>query len=81
MIAPLIPYGIKGAIWYQGESNAGDAVQYATLFPAMIADWRVRWGEGNFPFYWCSSRPFMKIVPAPQESGWALLREAQRQTR
>ncbi|HZI32062.1 MAG TPA: 9-O-acetylesterase, partial [Candidatus Binatia bacterium] len=51
MIAPLIPFGIRGAIWYQGESNVGRAAQYRRLFPAMIADWRRHWGEGDFPFY------------------------------
>src|SRR5262249_41351732 len=50
MIAPLIPFAIKGAIWYQGESNAGRAYEYRTLFPAMIEDWRKSWGQGDFPF-------------------------------
>ena len=80
MIAPLIPYGIKGAIWYQGESNAGDAIQYRTLFPTMIADWRGRWGEGNFPFFLVQLAPFMNINQAPEDTAWALLRESQRQT-
>ena len=80
MIAPLIPYGLKGAIWYQGESNAGDAVQYHALFPAMIADWRGRWGEGDFPFLLVQLAPFMGIAHTPEDTGWALLREAQRQT-
>ncbi len=51
MIAPLVPYAIKGAIWYQGESNAERASQYRRLLPAMIQDWRTHFGEGNFPFY------------------------------
>ena len=52
MIAPLVPYGIRGAIWYQGESNANEASawRYRRLFGAMIEDWRNRWGEGDFPF-------------------------------
>ena len=50
MIYPLIPYAMKGVIWYQGESNAGAAQEYATLFPRMITDWRTRWGQGDFPF-------------------------------
>jgi sialate O-acetylesterase len=53
MIAPLMPYGIRGAIWYQGESDAAPPVmaeRYRRLFPAMVADWRARWGEGDFPF-------------------------------
>lgn len=58
MVAPLIPYGIRGAIWYQGESNAGKATQYRTLFPAMIADWRKRWDLGDFPFLFVQIAPF-----------------------
>jgi sialate O-acetylesterase len=58
MIAPLLPYAIKGAIWYQGESNAGNAKQYRTLFPAMIADWRTKWGQPDFPFYFVQIAPF-----------------------
>ena len=80
MIAPLIPYALKGAIWYQGESNTGDPIQYRTLFPAMIGDWRIRWGEGNFPFLLVQLAPFMGIAHTPEDTGWALLREAQRQT-
>ncbi len=77
MIAPLIPYAIKGAIWYQGESNAGRAYQYRTLFPAMIKNWRADWGQGDFPFLFVQLAPYMKIVTEPQESNWAELREAQ----
>ncbi len=58
MLAPIIPYGIRGAIWYQGESNVGRAAQYAVLFPAMIQDWRARWGQGDFPFYFVQLAPF-----------------------
>ena len=58
MLTPIIPYGIHGAIWYQGESNVRRADQYATLFPAMIADWRARWGQGDFPFYFVQLAPF-----------------------
>jgi sialate O-acetylesterase len=50
MINPLIPYGVKGAIWYQGETNEGRGYAYRTLLPTMIGDWRTRWNEGNFPF-------------------------------
>ena len=50
MITPILTYNIKGALWYQGESNAGNALQYRTLLPTMITDWRTRWDEGNFPF-------------------------------
>jgi sialate O-acetylesterase len=80
MIAPLIHYGIKGAIWYQGESNAGRAFQYRELFPTMIEDWRQRWGQGNFPFYFVQLANYMTRYPDPTESSWAELREAQTMT-
>jgi sialate O-acetylesterase len=77
MIAPLVPYAIRGAIWYQGESNAGRAYQYRTLFPAMIASWREAWNQGEFPFLFVQLAPYMKIESEPTESAWAELREAQ----
>jgi sialate O-acetylesterase len=80
MIAPLIPYGIAGAIWYQGESNAGRAYQYRTLFPDMIKNWRNDWGVGKFPFLFVQLANFMKTKPEPDESAWAELREAQTMT-
>ncbi|MCP3920612.1 MAG: hypothetical protein GY711_34230 [bacterium] len=58
MIAPLVPFAIRGAIWYQGESNRPRAVQYRRLFPAMITDWREHWGRGDFPFYFVQIAPF-----------------------
>lgn len=58
MIAPLIPYGIRGFLWYQGESNRTRALQYRTLFPAMITDWRRRFGQGDRPFYYVQIAPF-----------------------
>ena len=58
MIAPLIPYGIRGAIWYQGESNVDRAYQYRKLFPAMIKNWRTDWGQGDFPFYYVQIAPY-----------------------
>ena len=58
MIHPLIPFGIRGAIWYQGESNVSRAYQYRKLFPAMIRDWRTHWGQGDFPFYFVQLAPF-----------------------
>jgi sialate O-acetylesterase len=72
MISPLIPYAIAGAIWYQGESNAGKAFEYRTLFPTMIKDWRKRW-EYDFPFL------FVQLAPwnVPKEQTWPELREAQ----
>lgn len=77
MIAPLLPYAMRGAIWYQGESNAGRAYEYRTLLPAMITNWRKDWREGNFPFLIVQLAPFMKIEAEPKESQWAELREAQ----
>jgi sialate O-acetylesterase len=77
MIHPLQPFAIKGAIWYQGESNAGRAYQYRTLFPTMIESWRKTWKQGDFPFLFVQLAPFMAIVDEPQESAWAELREAQ----
>ena len=73
-------YGIKGAIWYQGESNAGRAYQYRDLFPMMIANWRDEWGQGDFPFYWVQLADFLAEKPQPSESNWAELREAQTMT-
>ncbi|MEX2174893.1 MAG: sialate O-acetylesterase [Pirellulaceae bacterium] len=58
MIHPLLPYAIRGAIWYQGESNVNRAEQYARLFPAMIADWRKSWGQGDFPFLFVQLAPY-----------------------
>jgi sialate O-acetylesterase len=77
MIAPLIPFAIQGAIWYQGESNAGRAYQYRKLFPAMITNWRQDWGQGNFPFLFVQLANFMAVEPEPVDSAWAELREAQ----
>lgn len=58
MVAPLIPYTIKGVVWYQGESNRSEAYAYRELFPLMVADWRERWQLGNFPFYYVQIAPF-----------------------
>jgi len=85
MIAPLIPYAIKGAIWYQGESNAGRHKQYRTLFPDMIKNWRKDWAEGDFTFLAVQLAPWDmnrkrsldEITKEPTESDWAALREAQ----
>jgi len=77
MIAPLLPFAIKGAIWYQGESNAGRAEQYRKLLPAMIQDWRTHFGVGDFPFYIVQLAAFQPVAPEPRESEWAELREAQ----
>jgi len=80
MIAPLIPYGIGGVIWYQGEANAGRAYQYRTIFPAMIKNWRNDWGQNNFPFLFVQLANFRAVNPQPAESDWAELREAQLMT-
>jgi sialate O-acetylesterase len=81
MINPLIPYTIEGAIWYQGEANAGRAYQYRKAFPLMITDWRKHWNEGDFPFY------FVQLASWNADNGnsakgssWAELREAQNKT-
>ena len=75
-----IGYGIKGAIWYQGESNAGRAYQYRDLFPLMIKNWRDDWAQGDFSFYWVQLADFQNEQPQPGESAWAELREAQTMT-
>ena len=80
MIAPLVPYGIQGAIWYQGESNADRAFQYRNLFRSMIVDWRQSWNEGNFPFLFVQLANFTDVLPDPGPSAWAELREAQTMT-
>ena len=76
MIAPLVPYALRGAIWYQGESNAGKANQYHALFSAMITGWRTQFGQGDFPFYWVQ----LANSQNPTDTSWAFLREAQTQT-
>ncbi len=81
MINPLIPYTIRGALWYQGESNAGRAFQYRKAFPLMINDWRKRWGQGDFPFYFVQLATFnANNGNSNAGSSWAELREAQAQT-
>ena len=77
VLMPSIGYGIRGAIWYQGESNASRAHQYRTLFPFMITSWREEWGLGDFPFYWVQLADYMAEKSEPGDSAWAELREAQ----
>jgi sialate O-acetylesterase len=77
MLAPLIPFAIKGAIWYQGESNVERAYQYRALLPAMIKDWRSRFGVGDFGFHIVSLANYQPVSAAPQDHAWAELREAQ----
>jgi sialate O-acetylesterase len=81
-IAPLIPYAIRGAIWYQGESNAGNLAHlYGLQLATMIKDWRARWGAGDFPFAWVQLPNFQKAQTAPVESsGWAVVREGMLRT-
>ncbi|AWV99420.1 sialate O-acetylesterase [Arcticibacterium luteifluviistationis] len=81
VLHPTIGYGIKGVIWYQGESNAGRSYQYRDLFPLMIENWRNEWKQGDFPFYYVQLADFMAETEQPQESGWAELREAQTMTK
>jgi len=80
VLHPIIGYGIKGVIWYQGESNAGQAYEYASLFPFLIEQWRKEWGQGDFPFYWVQLANYQATKPEPGESAWAELREAQTKT-
>lgn len=80
MIAPLIPYAIKGVIWYQGEANVGNGREYRTLFPRMITDWRERWHEGDFPFLFVQLANLQAPQTQPSQPGWGLLREAQLMT-
>ncbi|MCX8497709.1 MAG: hypothetical protein ORN51_16125 [Akkermansiaceae bacterium] len=80
VLNPTIGYGIKGVIWYQGESNATWAYEYASLFPFLIEQWRKEWGQGDFPFYWVQLADFSPEKPAPSDSAWAELRESQTKT-
>jgi sialate O-acetylesterase len=80
MIAPIAGYTLKGAIWYQGEANAGEAFAYRTLFPTMIQDWRVRWRQGRWPFLFVQLANWRARKPQPAASDWAELREAQLMT-
>jgi sialate O-acetylesterase len=80
VVNPTLGYGIKGVIWYQGESNASRAYEYAELFPFMIEQWRKEWNEGDFSFYWVQLANFMARKPEPGDSMWAELRESQTKT-
>ncbi len=73
MVAPIIPYGIKGVIWYQGESNENKPKQYRTLFPAVIADWRTRWKQGDFPFLFVQIAPHCSQPPEIREAQFLTL--------
>lgn len=80
VLHPTIGYGIRGVIWYQGESNAPRARAYRDLFPYLIEHWRSEWGQGEFPFYWVQLADFREEADVPGESAWAELREAQTRT-
>ena len=80
MLKPLIPYTIKGAIWYQGESNCGRAYQYRKLFPVMIENWRTDWAQGDFPFYYVQLAPYKYYNNDPNGTILSELREAQLMT-
>lgn len=82
MIHPLVPFPIKGAIWYQGEANANNPKLYQVLFPALIKDWRRAWGCGDFPFLFVQLANYMKreTEPTQADGGWPGLREAQTMT-
>ena len=81
MIQPLVPFSIRGAIWYQGESNVGRAFQYRKSFPLMIQDWRTHFGQGDFPFYFVQLASFNAgNGNSAKGSNWAELREAQTAT-
>jgi sialate O-acetylesterase len=76
MLAPLAPLSITGALWYQGEGNAARGFQYRRLLPAMIADWRKLFGQGDFPFYIVSLPAYGRRSATPTEDGWAEIRES-----
>jgi len=80
VVHPTIGYGIKGVVWYQGESNVSRAYEYASLFPFMIEEWRKEWKQGDFPFYWVQLADFKTEIPEPGDSDWAELRESQTKT-
>jgi sialate O-acetylesterase len=80
MIAPLMPFAIRGVVWYQGESNEARAEQYGVLLPTMIRAWRERWGAGNFPFGIVQLPNYRRVKTEPEESPWSFIREAQRRT-
>jgi sialate O-acetylesterase len=82
-IVPIVGYGIKGVIWYQGESNGDnlkDAIEYKDLFPRMITNWREDWGQGDFPFLYMQLPNFRGAAVTPSENNWPWVREAQQKT-
>jgi sialate O-acetylesterase len=77
MVSPVINYSIKGVLWYQGETNANKPLVYKKWLPALIADWRYQWKQPELPFLFVQLPNFMATSYLPEESNWALLREAQ----
>ena len=80
MIAPFTTYAVRGFLWYQGESNAGNPAAYRNLLPNLIADWRAQWGMGELPFLIAQLPNYLDVDYLPAESNWALMREAQLHT-
>jgi sialate O-acetylesterase len=83
MIAPIIPYAVKGVLWYQGEGNGdnlADAVEYKDLFPRLINDWRANWQQGDIPFIFVQLTNFRASAKSPSEGNWPWVREAQLKT-
>ena len=81
MIRPLVPVGLRGVVWYQGESNTSNPAAYDKLFPLLISDWRRQWGQGDFPFYFVQLPNYLpRPQDANQRSRWAEIREAEAQT-
>ncbi len=80
MISPLIPYSIKGAIWYQGEANTDHPQDYQALMSTLIKDWRAHWNQGEFPFLFVQLANYMEAKDKPESSNWAMLRDQQLKT-
>ena len=77
MVAPVINYSVKGFVWYQGESSTAKPAEYNQLLPALIADWRAKWGKADMPFVYAQLPEFMEVQYSPSESQWAQVRDAQ----
>lgn len=80
MIAPYTPYAVRGCLWYQGESNAGNPKAYAKLLPALIEDWRQQWGQDDLTFLIAQLPNYMDVNYSPEESNWAQMRDVQLKT-
>ena len=78
MVEPLIPFALRGAVWYQGESNEARAQQYELLLPTMIRAWRERWGQGDFHFGIIQLPNYRRVLAEPADEAWSHIREAQR---